>query len=95
MTAADGLPIETVGAVLSTVKVVLGPAAAAVLPAVSEAVPAPIEMPSVPSPVMLDNVTVRVIPLPVTETLPALADPVLFTVMLPLDNVELPKLASE
>ena len=95
MTEDDGLPIETVGAVLSTVKVVLGPAAAAVLPAVSEAVPVPMEMPKVPLPVMLDNVTVRLVPLPVTETLPALAEPVLFTVTLPLDNVELPKLASE
>ena len=43
----------TVGAVLSTVNVVLGPAAGALLPAVSDAVPAAIEMPSVPSPVIV------------------------------------------
>ena len=92
---AEGDPIEIVGAALSTVKVVLGPAAAAVLPAMSEAVPAPIEIPKVPFPVMLDRVTVRVVPLPVTDTLPALAEPVLFTVILPADNVELLKFASE
>jgi len=67
------------GAVLSTVKVALGPAAAAVLPARSEAVPAAIEMPSVPLPVMLETVTVRVVLLPVTATDPD-AVPVVFSV---------------
>ena len=74
--------METEGAVLSTVKVVLGPAAEAVLPTVSLAVPEAMLIPSVPSPVMLDSVTVREEPLPETETLPALAVPVLFTVTL-------------
>ena len=71
------------GAVLSTVKVVLGPAAAAVLPAVSDAVPAASETPTVPSPVMLDNVTVRVLPEPLTSTWPTEALPVVFTVTSP------------
>ena len=59
-----GAPIEIVGAVLSTVKVALGPAAGARLPARSEAVPAAIEIPSVPLPVMPLMVTVRVRPDP-------------------------------
>ena len=80
---AEGVPIEIDGAVLSTVKVPLGPAAAAVLPAVSLAVPAAMEMPSVPSPVMLERVTVRVEPEPETLTLLAEAEPVEFTVTLP------------
>ncbi len=58
--------MATVGAVLSTVNVALGPAAGARFPAKSVAVPAAIEMPSVPSPVMPERVTVRVRPLPVT-----------------------------
>src|SRR5438093_906924 len=54
------------GPLLSTVNEVLGPAAGAVLPAVSVAVPAAMEMPSVPLPVMLESVTVRVLPRPAT-----------------------------
>ncbi len=71
---------------LSAVKVVLGPAAEAEFPARSVAVPAAIEMPSVPSPVMLDSVTVQLAPLPLTAT-DALAVPVLFRVMLPAASV--------
>ncbi len=66
---------------LSTVKVVLGPAAGAQLPARSEAVPAAIEIPRVPLPVMLLMVTVRVRPEPETLTEP-LAFPVVFSVTL-------------
>ena len=67
-----------VGAVLSTLKVVLGPAAAAELRAVSVAVSAAIEIPSVPSPVMLEIVTVLVVlPVPVTATVPVAVDEVL------------------
>ena len=58
--------MDIVGGVLSTLKVVLGPAAGAELPAVSVAVPEAIDMPSVPSPVMLEMVTVLVVPEPVT-----------------------------
>ena len=73
----------TVGAVLSTVNVLLGPAAGARLPAVSDAVPDASEIPSVPSPVMLEMVTVRVVvPVPETATDP-FAVPVLFRVTLP------------
>ena len=86
---AEGALILAVGAVLSTVKVVLGPTARAVLPAVSVAVPAAIEIPSVPSPVMVSMVTVRVsVPLPETESVP-FAVPVLFNVILPLARVTL------
>jgi hypothetical protein len=76
----------TVGGVLSTRKVVLGPAAAALLPAVSVAVPAAIEIPSVPSPVRLLIVIVRVVPEPVTPTVP-LAVPVLLRVTFPVASV--------
>ena len=72
----------TVGPVLSTVKVALGPAAGARLPARSEAVPAAIEIPREPSPVMLPMVTVRVRPEPETLSVP-LAVPVAFRVMFP------------
>src|SRR5881396_3778908 len=74
------------GPLLSTVNVALGPAAGAVLPAVSVAVPAAIEMPSVPSPVMLESVTVRVVPVPVTA-INAVAVPVVFSVILPTTSV--------
>src|SRR5436190_3704543 len=78
--------IAAVGTVASTVKVVLGPAAGALL-RVSVAVPAAIEIPSVPSPLMLESVTVRVVvPLPETPTV-ALAVPVLFNVILPAASV--------
>ena len=49
---AEGAPIKMLGAVLSTVKVALGPVAGAGLPAWSVAVPAGIEKPREPSPVM-------------------------------------------
>src|SRR5882724_11420631 len=76
----------TVGAVLSTVKVVLGPAAGALFPAVSVAVPAAMEIPIVPSPVRLESVTVRVVPVPVTA-FAAVAVPVVFSVMLAAASV--------
>ena len=72
--------METDGAVLSTVKVVLLVEAPAELPARSVAVPAAIATPSVPSPVRLVRVMVRVEPLPATETSPV-AEPVRFKVM--------------
>ena len=79
--------METLTAVLSTVNVPLGPAAAAMLPARSDAVPAAMLIPIVPEPVMLEIVTVRVVvPVPVTENAP-LAVPVLLSVMLPVANV--------
>ena len=59
-----------VGAVLSTVKVLLAVEAGAVLPAESLAVPAAIEMPTVLLPVMLVIVTVRGLPLLETSTVP-------------------------
>ena len=71
---------------MSTVNIVVGPAAPAVLPAVSLAVPLAMEMPNVPSPVMLDNVTVRVDPPPLTPTV-AVAVPVVFNVTLPFAKV--------
>jgi hypothetical protein len=85
--------LVTVGVVLSTRKVVLGPAAAALLPAVSVAVPAAIEIPSVPSPVRLLIVTVRVTPDPVTPTVP-FAVPVLLSVTSPVASVLVLKLIS-
>ena len=72
---------------LSTLNVVLGPAAPAELPATSVAVPEAIKTPKVPFPLMLEMVTVRVdVPDPVTDTVP-LAVPVLFRVTLPASNV--------
>src|SRR5262249_36064987 len=68
------------GGVLSTINVALGPAAGAVLPAASDAVPAAMEIPRVPSPVVLVMVTVREVPEPETKTVP-LAVPVLFSVI--------------
>src|SRR5204862_252992 len=53
------------GPLLSTVNVTLV-AVGAGLPAVSVAVPAAREIPSGPSPVMFESVTVRVVPVPVT-----------------------------
>jgi hypothetical protein len=79
--------VVNVGGVLSTLNVVLGPAAGAVLPAVSLAVPAAIEIPRVPSPEMLLIVTVRVVPLPGATAKAPLAVPVLFSVMFPTANV--------
>ena len=90
---ADGALRVMAGAVLSTINVVLGPAAAALLPAVSVAVPAATEMPIVPSPVILLIVTVRVLPLPEIATVP-LAVPVLFNVIFPAASVLELKLVS-
>lgn len=65
---------------MSTLKVVLGPAAGAVLPIASDAVPAEIDIPSEPSPVIPEMATVRVVvPLPDTLTVPV-AVPVVFSV---------------
>ncbi len=72
--------VSTIGLVLSTVNVVDGPAAVAMLPARSVAVPAAMKMPNVPLPVMPLRVTVRVRPVPVTFTVVASAVPVLFKV---------------
>src|SRR5258708_2798888 len=74
------------GPPLSTVNGVLGPAAGAVLPAVSVAVPAAMEIPRVPLPVRLQNVTVRVVPPPPTP-LDAVALPLLFSVISPTPSV--------
>jgi hypothetical protein len=83
----DGSSMVIVGPVLSTVKVVLGPAAGAGLPMLVVAVPEAIEMPSVPSPEMLEIVTVRVlVPEPLTAIVPV-AVPVVFKVMFAADNV--------
>jgi hypothetical protein len=71
-----------VGAVLSAVNVPLDPLAGALFPAKSVAVPAPIEIPSVPSPVTPERVTVQAAPDPLTPTL-ALAVPVLFSSTFP------------
>ena len=89
----DGLPMAIVGAVLSTVKVVEADEAGAEFPARSVAVPAAIEIPNVPSPEILEIVTVRVVPEPDTPTVP-LAVPVLFKVILPEASVLELKLAS-
>src|SRR5947207_1175561 len=94
VTVGDGALIVTLGGVLSTVKVALGPAAGALLPAVSVAVPAAIEIPMVPSPVILERVTVRVVVSTVDTATDALAVPVLFKVMLPAASVLELKLAS-
>ena len=80
--------------VLSTVKGVLGPAAGAKFPAVSVAVPAATEIPRVPSPVIPETVTVRVVPLPEIPTV-AVAVPVLLNVTFPADSVLRLKLMSE
>jgi hypothetical protein len=85
---ALGEPIEMLTAVLSTVNVELGPAAAAELPARSLAVLAATLMPMVPEPVMLEMVTVRVaVPDPLIETVP-FAVPVGFSVMLPVTTLK-------
>ena len=90
----DGLLIEIVGWVVSTVKVALGPAAAERLPEVSTAVPAAIEKPSVPSPDKPERVTVRFVPVPATTIEDAFAVPDVFSVMFAAASVELLKLVS-
>ena len=78
---ADGALITKVGAVLSTLNVVEGPAPAALFPAASEAVAEASVIPTVPSPVQELNVTVRVeVPVPLTATEQS-AVPVLFKVI--------------
>ena len=63
----DGELITNVGAVLSTIKVEEGPVPEAVFPEASDAVPEAIEMETVPSPVQLVSVIVRVeAPAPLT-----------------------------
>ena len=57
-----------VGAVLSTMNVALGPAEGAPLPALSVAVPGGMPIARLPSPVILESVTVRVVPVPLTPT---------------------------
>ena len=64
------------GAVLSTVTAALGPAAPATLPAASTAVPPAIEMLRVPSPVIVESVTLRVVAFVPTVTSAAAAFPV-------------------
>ena len=83
----EGGPIDRVGAVLSSVKVVEGPAAAVVLPEASTAVPDAMEIPMVPSPVHEESVTVRVdVPVPLTAA-EQVAVPDVLTVISPLANV--------
>src|SRR6266704_660147 len=86
MPSAGGLTLVMAGPLLSTVNGMLGPAAGAVLPARSVAVPAAIEMAIVPSPVMLESVTVRVVPVPDTP-IDAVAVRVAFNVMLLAESV--------
>lgn len=89
MRLTDGADMDTVGGVLSTVKVVLAAGAAAVLPAVSEAVPAARVMPRVPSPVMPLIVTVLdPVPAPDTVAVPS-AVPVLLSVIFPSASITL------
>ena len=76
----EGALMLIVGEELSTMNGVLGPAAGALLPAGSPAVPAPMEIPSVPPPVIALMVTVYRVPAPLTLTVP-LAVPVLLSVM--------------
>ena len=76
-----------VGAVLSTVKVVLLPETGAVLPAMSMAVPATIVMPNEPSPTILLIVTVRELPEPDSTPTVPFAVPDLFNAISPTVNV--------
>jgi len=77
----------SVGTVLTTVNVALGPYAAQ-FPERLLAVPAVMLIPRVPSPEIEDNVTVReLLPFSVTEILAALAEPVLLRVTLLCDRV--------
>ena len=79
----EGAPIETDGGVLSTLKVVLGPAPVSKFPIGSEEVPAAMVMPSVPSPVILEIVTVGLLVVPLETLTDPFADPVLLRVILP------------
>src|ERR1035437_3633410 len=73
--------VMIVGDVLTTSKVVLGPAAGAVLPAKSEAVPAAMEMPSDPLPEILEMWTVLPRLGPVTLDIVPVAVPVVIRVI--------------
>lgn len=85
-----GVLRSTVGANRAvTVKVVLGPAPRAVFPTRSLAESAAMLMPSVPTPVMLESVTVRVLPLLPETLMVALAVPVVLRVMWPAASVML------
>ena len=90
-----GVTGRKLGAVLSTVKVVLGPEAGAVFPARSLAVPVAIEIPRVPSPLIPLMVTMRVVPVPESTLTVPLAVKVLFRVMLPAARVLVLKCVSE
>ena len=85
MIVSEGGPIVTVGDVVSTTNVSLGPAAKVRLPAKSDAVPAASEIPNVPLPLTLLMVTVRVSPVPEIPTVPV-AVPVAFRVMSEVAN---------
>ena len=83
----EGALIDKVGTVLSSIKVVDGPALKAEFPAESAAVPEAIEIPIVPSPEQEDSVTVRVeVPAPLTAA-EHVADPDVLTVTSPLASV--------
>ena len=93
MIPAEGEPIATVGAMVSTVNAALADEAGARLPALSLAVPPAIEIPRVPFPAMLEIVTVWLVPLPATFTTPS-AVPVLVNVTWLDVNALVLKLAS-
>ncbi len=76
-----------VGAVLSMVTAVLGPAAGAGLLSAFVAVPAAILIPSVPFPVMLLTRTVGVAVAPLSTLAVPLAVPVVFNVTLPASRL--------
>ena len=78
--ATEGLEMEICGAVLSTMTEPLGPALPARLPARSIAVPPLTDRLSVPSPLMLEIVAVRTLPVPESATVP-LAVPVVLRIM--------------
>jgi hypothetical protein len=87
------VPPGTVMVGCTTLKVVEAPEAAAEFPARSVAVPEAMEMPSVPTPVMLEIVTVYDFAEPDNATVP-LALPVLFKVIFPSASVLPLKFAS-
>jgi hypothetical protein len=84
--AAVPRAVTGVGAGAVTVNVLLAVEAGAKFPAVSLDVPDAMLMPSVPTPVILLMVTVRVLPLPETPTVP-LAVPVVLSVILLVPRV--------
>ena len=84
LTSADeGAPIESVGAVLSTLKVVEGPAPESALAALSVLVAAATVIPTVPFPLQEERETVRAeVPVPLTASVQS-AVPVLLSVTSP------------